>query len=91
MRILQPLFLYFNARIYAAPHRPISLRKDKHWPLRRAPAENKKKESPDHQDFPFFGGDEGIRTLDLSDANRTLSQLSYRPIKVAQKRAYTVF
>ena len=27
----------------------------------------------------FFGGLEGIRTLDLSDANRTLSQLSYEP------------
>ncbi len=26
-------------------------------------------------------GAEGIRTLDLSDANRTLSQLSYSPIK----------
>ena len=26
-----------------------------------------------------FGGPEGIRTLDLSDANRTLSQLSYKP------------
>ena len=26
------------------------------------------------------GGPEGIRTLDLSDANRTLSQLSYKPI-----------
>ena len=25
------------------------------------------------------GGPEEIRTLDLSDANRTLSQLSYRP------------
>ena len=25
------------------------------------------------------GGPEGIRTHDLSDANRTLSQLSYRP------------
>ena len=25
------------------------------------------------------GGPGGIRTLDLSDANRTLSQLSYRP------------
>ncbi len=25
------------------------------------------------------GGPEGIRTLDLSDANRTLSQLSYKP------------
>ena len=27
----------------------------------------------------FRGGPEGIRTLDLSDANRTLSQLSYKP------------
>ena len=27
----------------------------------------------------FYGGPEEIRTLDLSDANRTLSQLSYRP------------
>jgi hypothetical protein len=27
----------------------------------------------------MFGGDEEIRTLDLSDANRTLSQLSYAP------------
>ena len=26
------------------------------------------------------GGPKGIRTLDLSDANRTLSQLSYGPI-----------
>ena len=26
------------------------------------------------------GGDEGDRTLDLTDANRTLSQLSYAPI-----------
>ena len=28
----------------------------------------------------LFGGPEGIRTLDLSDANRTLSQLSYKPV-----------
>ena len=27
----------------------------------------------------LFGGLEGDRTLDLSDANRTLSQLSYEP------------
>ena len=27
----------------------------------------------------LFGGPEGIRTHDLTDANRTLSQLSYRP------------
>ena len=31
-------------------------------------------------DYPVFGGPEETRTLDLSDANRTLSQLSYRPI-----------
>ena len=30
----------------------------------------------------FYGGLEGIRTLDLSDANRTLSQLSYEPVFV---------
>ena len=29
---------------------------------------------------PHYGGPEGIRTLDLSDANRTLSQLSYKPM-----------
>ena len=28
----------------------------------------------------FHGGDEEDRTLDLTDANRTLSQLSYAPI-----------
>ena len=27
----------------------------------------------------LFGGDEEDRTLDLTDANRTLSQLSYAP------------
>ena len=31
----------------------------------------------------FYGGPEGIRTLDLSDANRTRSQLRYRPIYTA--------
>ena len=30
--------------------------------------------------LPENGGDGGIRTLDLTDANRTLSQLSYAPI-----------
>ena len=29
--------------------------------------------------FLKYGGPEGIRTHDLTDANRTLSQLSYRP------------
>ncbi len=33
----------------------------------------------------MFGGPEEIRTLDLSDANRTLYQLSYRPIYVIKK------
>ena len=32
--------------------------------------------------FALFGGPEGIRTHDLTDANRTLSQLSYRPKKI---------
>ena len=31
-----------------------------------------------------IGGPRGIRTLDLSDANRTLSQLSYKPIGTIQ-------
>ena len=30
--------------------------------------------------FLKYGGPKGIRTLDLSDANRTLSQLSYGPM-----------
>ena len=30
----------------------------------------------------FLGGDEEDRTLDLTDANRTLSQLSYAPIQL---------
>jgi hypothetical protein len=35
------------------------------------------------------GGPKGIRTLDLSDANRTLSQLSYGPgYTVSYKTAY---
>ena len=39
----------------------------------------KKRETPKRVSL-FFGGLEGDRTLDLTDANRTLSQLSYRPI-----------
>ena len=37
--------------------------------------------SPIKAGFGFieFGGDEEDRTLDLTDANRTLSQLSYAP------------
>ncbi len=30
----------------------------------------------------FYGGPEGIRTLDLSNADRILYQLSYRPIHI---------
>ena len=37
------------------------------------------KERHDFRRVFLFGGLEGIRTLDLSDANRTLSQLSYEP------------
>ena len=33
----------------------------------------------------IFGGDEEDRTLDLTDANRTLSQLSYRPKSTVPK------
>ena len=33
------------------------------------------------RDFRKTGGPEGIRTLDLSDANRTRSQLRYRPMR----------
>ena len=38
--------------------------------------------------FLHCGGPGGIRTHDLSDANRTLSQLSYRPICY---RYYSIF
>ena len=40
----------------------------------------------------FYGGPEGIRTLDLSDANRTRSQLRYRPIKhISVKSAFLIY
>ena len=40
-----------------------------------------KESEPANSRFGFLvnGGDGGIRTLDLTDANRTLSQLSYAP------------
>ncbi len=41
--------------------------------------------------YRIFGGDGGIRTLDLTDANRTLSQLSYAPMRYSissSKRYY---
>ena len=42
----------------------------------------KSKKSKPISEFGFacFGGDEEDRTLDLTDANRTLSQLSYAPM-----------
>ena len=41
----------------------------------------KKAQNPNYfsSDFAESGGDEGDRTLDLTDANRTRSQLSYAP------------
>ena len=51
---------------FAVPATPVS----HSAPLRVSPAASR----------VFFGGLEGIRTLDLSDANRTLSQLSYKPV-----------
>ena len=38
-----------------------------------------------------FGGDGGIRTLDLTDANRALSQLSYEPILTYKTIENTAF
>ena len=45
-----------------------------------------KKDKKKH-DTAFYGL-EGSRTLDLSDANRTLSQLSYEPIFKPPKTAW---
>ena len=42
--------------------------------LRQTGAVNKKRSRPLPIHFVFYGGPEEIRTLDLSDANRTLSQ-----------------
>ena len=41
---------------------------------------DKKKEVSNFGNLFLFGGHEGDRTLGLTDANRTLSQLSYTPI-----------
>ena len=41
--------------------------------------------------WAYKNGDEGIRTLDLSDANRTLSQLSYAPIAFLKLLNYNLF
>ena len=51
------------------------------------------KEGHDFRRVFLFGGDEEDRTLDLTDANRTLSQLSYAPIcrrYFNGKRYYTI-
>ena len=42
-------------------------------------------------DFCFSGGDEEDRTLDLTDANRTLSQLSYAPMLLTQTIIFFLF
>ena len=42
-------------------------------------------------DFCFSGGDEEDRTLDLTDANRTLSQLSYAPVFLTQTIIFFLF
>ena len=39
----------------------------------------------------FSGGDEEDRTLDLTDANRTLSQLSYAPVFLTQIIIFFLF
>ena len=50
-------------------------------PLRRFHCNGENRLKPyDEFGSARFGGPEETRTLDLSDANRTLSQLSYRPI-----------
>ena len=41
--------------------------------------------------LPIIGGDGGIRTLDLTDANRTLSQLSYAPKNLKPLYYTTIF
>ena len=51
----------------------------------RSPAQSAKvffrhKNAASYKTMRQIGGLEGDRTLDLSDANRTLSQLSYEPI-----------
>ena len=44
---------------------------------------DKKIKPPKIDGFLMFGGDEEDRTLDLTDANRTLSQLSYGPVSLS--------
>ena len=51
-------------------------------------AKNGKKKRRIVQHDTAFYGLEGSRTLDLSDANRTLSQLSYEPIFKPPKTAW---
>ena len=47
--------------------------------IEKTATQDKKKRRIVLNDTAFYGP-RGIRTLDLSDANRTLSQLSYRPM-----------
>ena len=54
------------------------------WPLGPEPSA-----IPNFATPRTIGGPEGIRTLDLSDANRTLSQLSYGPLFISTLDDYT--
>ena len=55
--------------------------------IEKTAAQDKKKRRIVLNDTAFYGP-RGIRTLDLSDANRTLSQLSYEPIFKPPKTAW---
>ncbi len=56
------------------------LRKEKN-PKQKKIKKHKAKRQLSNENCRFlYGGDEEDRTLDLTDANRTLSQLSYAPM-----------
>ena len=55
--------------------------------IEKTATQDKKKRRIVLNDTAFYGP-RGIRTLDLSDANRTLSQLSYEPIFKPPKTAW---
>jgi hypothetical protein len=50
-----------------------------------------KQKTPKKQAHESFGGDEGIRTLDLCVANAPLSHLSYIPMKTYSNRPSRFF
>jgi hypothetical protein len=80
-----PLPLFFAAQLagqYSTMHKRMRtecfrcLRQT--FSVSRRPGNEKSQQTLEFTDF--LGGDEEDRTLDLTDANRTLSQLSYAPI-----------